>query len=584
MKELSKDECIALRSLAILCIVIHNFAHWLPGAVHENEFAFSLQNSLQFYHSLLSSNIIIQLFSFWGHLGVPIFVFLSAYGLSVKYEGTSIIQSKEFLFTHYKKLFFPLLFGTMAYIIVMFLKEGDISFSIYRFITQCTMTLNLIFPYEQNITPGPYWYFGMTMQLYAVYLFVVHRRPMSWLVILTLASIILTGGLYHQHKVLIWIKYNAIGWLLPFCMGIVAARHTTLKYIFPNKRSKWLVSSIMAILHFAFGFNYYLWLFIPAITVILAISIIKIIPVSIWNNIQTIGKNSLFLFVIHPIIRGILLPWAPNIGNYWALLLYAIASILIAILIAKRKILILLLLFLITAVLVFWWRAPLKGDGWSKQTLYVGMLDIWHVASTDDKAHALWIDDDSSEGVFTVKKIAEEVGIQPAFAVIADRMKPEVADSLALWQQQGAGIVLHGLRHERWKEWSEAQIEDDIWKSHQRLHEQGFDTTKIMKLVIPPHGCNTKAIRKVIRQQGYQMISGASLVNPDCHVFQLGRIAITPNTNLEDMRQLLQKAYERKAFIIFGTHSSIPTCFSKEKTKKVLELAKEIGFDFNFIE
>lgn len=251
----------------------------------------------------------------------------------------------------------------------------------------------------------------------------------------------------------------------------------------------------------------------------------------------------------------------------------------------KRKgVLFLFLLILVFLVLVAWWRAPLKGIGWSKQTLYVGILNIWHGASTDDKAHALWIDDDSSEGVFVVKQIADELGIQPAFAVIADRMKPEVADSLASWQRQGAGIVLHGLRHERWKEWSEAQIEDDIQKSYHRLNEQGFDTARILKLVIPPHGCNTSNIRKVIKRQGCQMISGANLVNPDRHVFQLGRIGITPKTDTVAMRQLLQKAYQRKMFVIFGTHSSIPSWFSEEKTREVLKIAKETGFDFNISE
>ena len=249
----------------------------------------------------------------------------------------------------------------------------------------------------------------------------------------------------------------------------------------------------------------------------------------------------------------------------------------------KRNVFIFLL---ILAVLVFivWWRAPLKGNGWSKQTIYVGLLDIWYGASMDDKAHALWIDDDSSEGVFTVKKIADEVGIQPAFAIIADKMTKAVADSLAYWQRQGAGIVLHGLRHKRWKDWSEVEIEEDIQNSYQRLYEQGFDTTHILKLVVPPHGCNTRAIRQVIKRQGCQMISGASLVNPDRHVFQLGRIAITPHTDIEAMRQLLHKAYERKAFVIFSTHSSIPTWFSEEKTKEVLLIAKEIGFKFDFYE
>ena len=223
---------------------------------------------------------------------------------------------------------------------------------------------------------------------------------------------------------------------------------------------------------------------------------------------------------------------------------------------------------------------PLIGNEWSKQTIYVGLLDAWYGSSKDDKAYALWIDDDSTEGVFKVKAIADEVGIKPAFAVIADRMEPAVADSLASWQRQGVGIVLHGLRHERWWDWDASQIENDIRKSYQRLQEQGFDTTQIIKIVIPPHGCNNRTIREVIAQEGCQMISGATLVNPDRHVFQFGRIGIGPDTDLGTMREMLQKAYDKKAFVIFGTHSSIPEIFSVEKTKEVMKMAKEMGFCF----
>ena len=244
------------------------------------------------------------------------------------------------------------------------------------------------------------------------------------------------------------------------------------------------------------------------------------------------------------------------------------------------KKIVLFLLVIIVIVLLVWWRMPLIGNEWSKQTIYVGLLDAWYGSSTDDEAYAMWIDDDSTVGVFKVKAIADEVGIKPAFAVIADRMEPVVADSLVSWQHQGAGIVLHGLRHERWKEWNEQQIEDDIQQSYQRLYDQGFDTTRIMKMIIPSHGCNTRIIRKVIAQHGCQMISGASLVNPDRHVFQLGRIGIQTDTNIDDIREILKKAYDRKAFVIFGTHSSIPAIFSIEKTREILKMAKEMGFCF----
>ena len=240
----------------------------------------------------------------------------------------------------------------------------------------------------------------------------------------------------------------------------------------------------------------------------------------------------------------------------------------------------LFILFFLVAII--WWRAPIIGSEWSKQTIYVTLLDAWYGGSSDEKAHVLWIDDDSTEGVFKVKKIADEVGILPCFAVIADRMAPAVADSLATWQRQGAGIVLHGFRHEKWWEWDETRIQKDIELSFQKLEEQGFDTTRIMRMVAPPHGCNNRTIRKVIQQQGLQMISGATLVNPDRHVFQLGRIPITVDTDTAAMRQLLQKAYDGKGFVIFSSHSSIPSIFSEEKTRQVLRMAKEIGFNFEF--
>ena len=105
---LSREECSALRTIAILSIVVHNFAHKLPGASSENEFAFSKDNSYYFWNNVLSSDFFIHLFSYWGHLGVPIFVFLSAYGLSLKYGNGEYVNRKHYLFSHYKKLFYLL--------------------------------------------------------------------------------------------------------------------------------------------------------------------------------------------------------------------------------------------------------------------------------------------------------------------------------------------------------------------------------------------------------------------------------------------------------------------------------------------
>lgn len=250
----------------------------------------------------------------------------------------------------------------------------------------------------------------------------------------------------------------------------------------------------------------------------------------------------------------------------------------------KKTITVVTLTLIVLLGVILWHRIPIIGNELSKQTLFVGLTDLWYGDSKDQKAYAMWIDDDSTIGVFKVKEIADAVGIQPNFAVIADNMEPEVADSLASWQRQGAGIVLHGLRHERWWDWDENQIDGDIQQSYQRLYEQGFDTTKVLKIIIPPHGCNNRTIRKVIQQHGCKMVSGATLINPDRHVFQYGRIGIGPDTDTEEMRIILQKAYDRKAFVIFGTHSSIPRIFSVKKTTEVMQMAKDMGFCFNIYE
>lgn len=84
----------ALRGIAILGIMLHNYCHWLGFAVKENEYTFSAGNAVQFWYKLTSfdHDILIHFFSFLGHYGVPVFLFVSGYGLVMKYENLSLIH------------------------------------------------------------------------------------------------------------------------------------------------------------------------------------------------------------------------------------------------------------------------------------------------------------------------------------------------------------------------------------------------------------------------------------------------------------------------------------------------------------
>ena len=85
---LSLTESKALRGIAILGIILHNYCHFLGFAVKENEYTFNVDKPMQLADRLLSLNhdLFIHILSFFGHYGVPLFLFISGFGLVMKYE------------------------------------------------------------------------------------------------------------------------------------------------------------------------------------------------------------------------------------------------------------------------------------------------------------------------------------------------------------------------------------------------------------------------------------------------------------------------------------------------------------------
>lgn len=102
--KLSSEICLSMKGIAILCIMMHNFLHCVY--VEENEFTFSLDNyNLVNSISVFDWNTIFHYISYWGWYGVPIFIFLSGYGLSQKYEFNNhfLISKRKFIMIHFIK-------------------------------------------------------------------------------------------------------------------------------------------------------------------------------------------------------------------------------------------------------------------------------------------------------------------------------------------------------------------------------------------------------------------------------------------------------------------------------------------------
>ena len=85
---LSLAESKALRGIAILGIILHNYCHFLGFAVKENEYTFTLAKPMQLLDRIMTLNhdLLVHVLSFFGHYGVPVFLFISGFGLVCKYE------------------------------------------------------------------------------------------------------------------------------------------------------------------------------------------------------------------------------------------------------------------------------------------------------------------------------------------------------------------------------------------------------------------------------------------------------------------------------------------------------------------
>ena len=96
-----------MRGIAILAIMLHNYCHFIGRIVKENEYQYLEQNNTRLWQVLTNPDELlpVHLLSYFGHYGVPVFLFLSGFGLVMKYESAhDDVRAVGFLRYHYLKL------------------------------------------------------------------------------------------------------------------------------------------------------------------------------------------------------------------------------------------------------------------------------------------------------------------------------------------------------------------------------------------------------------------------------------------------------------------------------------------------
>ena len=313
-----------MRGLAIIFIITNNFTHLLKGVFTDNEYQYNWQyvegflNNLSHPDGLLPFNLL----SFYCPYGVMLFIFLSGYGLVLKYEkgNGQGVSRRRFIFSHYNKMFTMQLKGLALFLMVGLLSHPRYIVDAKDMLLQLLLLGNLN-PHG-DILPGPYWFFGMIMEMYVIYrLFICQRKDIvMW--IMVAFSLIAMALVPPTSLAMRYLRINCFLAILPFCMGVFAARHLHIGSFSLHKGSAclgWFVLSF--ILLTLSKFNFYSWLIMPLFIISTAVTIVKLMSrVKVLDNIFSwLGALSGVLFVVHPAVRILLLGRANMCGDFYGM-------------------------------------------------------------------------------------------------------------------------------------------------------------------------------------------------------------------------------------------------------------------------
>jgi|APEBP8051072266_1049373.scaffolds.fasta_scaffold00210_25 Acyltransferase family. len=169
----SKSHTTFFKGIGILMIVIHNYCHFQQGFKLENEESFNSENVWVFLSHLQSGNlksIFTAVFAFLGHFGVQLFIFFSAYGLAIKFSRRKESVC-DFVLRRLKKIYFLLGFAILFWIIFT-LSLGTVLYPksvVYITFLLASTISNFTNVYLFKIFSGPYWFFGLIIQLYLLF-------------------------------------------------------------------------------------------------------------------------------------------------------------------------------------------------------------------------------------------------------------------------------------------------------------------------------------------------------------------------------------------------------------------------------
>ncbi len=323
-------QILLLKGLGILFIVLHNFFHNIPPVLGENEFYFNSQLFGNYIYSLQQSpsEIIRYFFSIWGHYGVQIFIFISAYRLSLAYDAKHGTY-KTLIKNRFKTLYVSFVICVFVYVLLGVLKSAIVDEQVLYWdsILWKLLLISNFIPGEAIKPVGPWWFIPFIFQFY-LFFPIVHSGVKKFgnplLIALSIAGLALEWSLVDKFDS---INFTFLGHLPLICCGIWLSKKPsfTLK--------PWLI--LFAVAVFIGGhFSFYLWLVIDLAVIVIAIYFFELCINKLPQHfigvklLSLFGFISLHLFLVNGFLRSPFHNVAIGIDHWWGAVIMAIISLI----------------------------------------------------------------------------------------------------------------------------------------------------------------------------------------------------------------------------------------------------------------
>jgi peptidoglycan/LPS O-acetylase OafA/YrhL len=278
-------------------------------------------------------------FSYFGHYGVQIFIFFSAYGLTRKYLNKNI-QLASFLARRTGKIYLSFLLCVTVYILLGLAKEQFITSEQVLYWDSLLWKILLIsnFIPDQAMMPvGPWWFMPFIFQFYLFYpllLSLFKKYGDTFLIIISLASILAKLFLNpYLIKSGLNINFMIFGHLPVLCIGIYFAAQDRI-------RLGYGILALSLVLFILGNFNPSIWVMGDLTFTVLALAISMLVinkypsRTSLAVPLAFYGGISFHLFMVNGFLRSLFHNFAESHNVWWIDNLAALASLIFSTLFA----------------------------------------------------------------------------------------------------------------------------------------------------------------------------------------------------------------------------------------------------------